>query len=273
MDQIRHRDKQMRWYRRIAVVVLLCVMGVLSLTVPPLRAFFSRSIYMVAPSVWEWGDGVGKEWDAFFALWHDKNVLETENKKLQADISRMEALVLDRNALEQRAALLEEMLGRHTANVRTVANVIFRPGRALYDILVIDRGEDEGVMVGDQIVYSGVGAIGEVAEVYPSSAKVLLYSTPGEKHDVIIGREHPVWGTAVGRGMGNFEVKIPQGSSLALGDQVVLPQGVVRQSEVVLGVVGDIEVNPVEPFTRVLFRTSFNINDVHLVEVVAPRKK
>lgn len=273
MDQIRRRDKHTNWYRRIALFGVLLVVGMVSLSFSSVRSVLSRSVYMVAPSVWEWGEGVHNKWNSFLTLWSEKNTLIAENLELRESASRMAALALDRDSLEQKVVFLEGALSRDTDNSRIVANVIFNPRKALYDTLVIDRGERDGVSVGDQVVYSGVGAIGKITEVYESSAKVVLYSSPGEKHDVVIQRENLVWGTAVGRGMGNFEAKIPQGSTVVSGDNVFLPKSSGVQHEVILGVVGYVEENPSEPFTRVLFRTSFNISNVQIVEVISSLNK
>jgi hypothetical protein len=73
--------------------------------------------------------------------------------------------------------------------------------------------------------------------------------------------------TAHGRGMGNFEAKIPQGSLVASGENVLIPG-----EDLILGVVGAIEENPGEPFMRVFFRTPFNISAIDSIEVIKSKR-
>jgi hypothetical protein len=75
-------------------------------------------------------------------------------------------------------------------------------------------------------------------------------------------------GVARGRGMGNFETKVPQGSSVSVGDEVRL-----SGNALILGIVGAVDEKPAEPFVRVLFRTTFNIAEIRSVEVLVKKVK
>ncbi|MEK7539000.1 MAG: rod shape-determining protein MreC [Patescibacteria group bacterium] len=270
MEQIRRRDNN-RTRRKIITGSALCALGLFVLLIPGVRAPFSRTVYMVAPSVWEWGDGIGKAVSLFVATTKERQVLIFENEALKGDFARMEALVLDRNLLEERVAILEESLGRKGNDNRILAKVLWVPGRTPYDTFVVDVGSEQEVSLGDLVVYAGAGVVGEVMEVYERSAKIKLYSFPGETREVLVG-EAEIPGTAVGRGMGNFEVKIPRDSLVLSGDWVFLPPHTTGQDKFILGTVGFVEKKPEESFDHILFRAPFNTAEIQTVEVLRTTK-
>ncbi|OHA83870.1 MAG: hypothetical protein A2937_00885 [Candidatus Yonathbacteria bacterium RIFCSPLOWO2_01_FULL_47_33b] len=248
--------------RRFFTLAALVLVSFLVLSAGPVRGVLSRAVYSTAPGLWELGGNIEGSWNAFWGEFRLKRSLVHENETLKEEVSRMQAQVLDRNLLEDRVLALEEKLGRAGSDVRVSANVLAGPGRSLYDTLIIDAGTEQGILVGDRVVYVGAGVIGTVVETYPASAKVRLFSSPGEETAVVIGGQS-IPAVAHGRGMGNFEAKVPQGSLVAIGDNVLIPGG-----NMILGVVGATEEKPAEPFMHVFFRTPFNISAISSVEVI-----
>lgn len=265
MKMMRHRDssaakrQQVVWRNTMIVATILCATALLC---RPVRVALSGALYSFAPSVWGVRTTTVEVKDGFFANLQIKRSLEYDNSVLREDVSRMQAKVLDRNLLAERVLRLEDALGREGVDNRVYADVLVGPRQSAYDILVIDAGEEHGVAVGDPVVYSGSGVIGEITEVHAASSKVKLYSSPvGELH-VLVGAD-AVPGVAHGRGMGNFDVKLPKGTPVVVGEPVVLAGG-----KLILGIVGQIEEEPALPFVNVLFRTSFNITEIRSVEVI-----
>ncbi|MBI5400967.1 MAG: rod shape-determining protein MreC [Candidatus Yonathbacteria bacterium] len=226
----------------------------------------SQALYIVAPSIWGMREETEATADGFWAIFRIKRSLVYENTMLHEEVARMQAQVLDRNLLEEKVLKLEEALGRVNGDNRVTADVLSFPGYSLYDILTIDAGTEHGIALGNQVVYAGAGIVGEIAEVYPSSAKVKLYSSPIEEYAVLVGNSM-IPGVAHGRGMGNFEAKLPKGSLVFAGDTVVVPKG-----NLVLGVVASLEEEPALPFINVFFRTSFNIAEIRSVEVIIGKR-
>lgn len=258
-------NKRLIKSQNLTLLVIVAI-GAFVLFCSPVRIALSRVLYFVAPSVWGVRADVVDAENGFWANLRIKRSLVYENAVLHEDVARMQAQVLDRNLLEEKVLKLEEALGRAGSDNRVSAKVLSGPGQSPYDILVIDAGSDQGVGVGDFVVYAGAGVIGETAEVYPSSAKVKLYSSGGEEHLVLIG-EKAIPVMAHGRGAGNFEAKLPKGSPVAVGDSVVLSQG-----NLVLGVVGLVSEEQSLPFVNVFFRTLFNISEIRSVEVIIGKR-
>ncbi|HAT68526.1 MAG TPA: hypothetical protein DCS20_02820 [Candidatus Yonathbacteria bacterium] len=247
---------------KLLILGTLVLVSVFVLSYSPIRGTISRAVYSTAPGLWEFGGNMSDSWDAFWGEFRLKRSLVHENEVLQEEVSRMQAQVLDRNLLEERVHELEEKLGRAGNDDRVTARVLAGPGRTPYDTLVIDAGTEQGVQVLDRVVYAGAGVVGTVVEAYPTSAKVSLFSSPDKETMVVIGTQ-AIPATAFGRGMGNFEAKIPQGSLVITGDTVLIPG-----EHLIIGTVGAVEEKPAEPFMRVFFRTSFNIAAIQSVEVV-----
>ena len=252
--------------RRNITLTSLVAISAFALLYTPLRLALAQAVYSVAPSLWKAGDSSENVIGAFFVNFRNKEALANEIKTLNEAISTMETKVLDRNLLAEKVTKLEEALGRVRGDDRVVANVLVGPGRSPYDTLVIDAGGEEGISVGNQAVYSGSGVVGEVVETTPFSAKIKLYSSPGEEHSVIVGTRYiPV--LALGRGMGNFEAKVPQDSSVTIGDKVVSVKG-----NLILGTVAFIDEKQAEPIKRIFFRVPFNITEIRTVEVIIGKR-
>lgn len=257
-----HRRSNPLLTRKSVALIVLVTISAFALLYSPLRAMLTQVVYTVAPRAWSIGDTASGTWGSLVANFRIKRSLVYENEQLHTEIDRMQTQVLDRNLLEEKVLKLEEALGRAGSDNRVVASVLAGPGQSPYDTLAIDAGAEHGIAVGDVVVYAGAGVIGTVAEVSISSAKVKLYSSSGEEHLVLIG-EHSIPTTARGRGMGNFEAKVPQGSVVAVGDTVLLPK-----DNLILGTVQLVEEKPAAPFITVLFRTPFNIAEIRSVEVL-----
>lgn len=258
----RHDKRSVSSRRAPFLVAGIFVIGVIVLTVSPLRAPVSRGMHFFASGVWQGGDRTLGAIKNFLGGFVSKETLVEENRSLREEVSRMQVQVLDRNLLEEKVRDLEERLGRTNVDDRIVAHVLAGSGRSPYDLLVIDAGEDLGVALGNRVVYAGAGVAGEIIEVYGSSAKVKLYSSPGVQLPVLVVGTTTIPTIATGRGMGNFEVRVPQGSVVTPGEIVITPENLI------VGTVGAVIENETMPFVRVLFTSPFNIAEMRTVEII-----
>lgn len=243
----------------LLAIIFICAF---SLLYKPVRLWLTDTLYSVAPSIFRLSGSVGNLGSSFVTNFRDKQALVYENAMLRAENDRMQAQVLDRNLLQERVAKLEAVLGRGSSDNRVVADVVAGFGKLPYDMLVVDAGQDQGIQSGDLVVYAGTGVIGSVAEATTNSAKIKLFSSPGEEYYVLIGT-HAIPATARGKGDGNFEAKVPQGGAVVVGDTVVVSRG-----NLILGKVQSIEQKPGVPFNTVFFRSSFNPTEIRTIEVI-----
>lgn len=252
--------------KRNTFLILIVVVGATVLLSSSVRSLFSEAAYAVVSPVWSIGDAISNFGSSIVTNFRDKQRLISENEALTAELARVQAQMLDRNLLAEKVVKLEESLGRTYVDDRVVARVLIDPAQSSYDVLVVDAGENEGVRVGDKVVFAGSGAIGEVSEVTSGVSKVKLFSSPGQETRVLVGT-HYVPANALGRGMGNFEAKVPEGSAVALGDTIL-----ATKNDLILGTVLEIEEKEAEPFKRIFFRSPFNITEIHTVEIILSKK-
>lgn len=107
-------------------------------------------------------------------------------------------------------------------STRITAGVIGRPNQLPYDVLVIDKGSDDGIVVGAPVFAGSDSIIGVVKSVFSGSAIVSLVTAPDFEVTVYIYGPD-IYTNAVGQGGGILRVGVPQGIKLSAGDVVVLP--------------------------------------------------
>lgn len=197
--------------------------------------------------------------------------------ELMARITELEAALMAEEGRDSAYALLREeneelrnLFADATGTPAVIAGVIARPPHTPYDTLLLDRGEQGGVLR-DAPVYYGKGlALGYVREVYSRTALVTLFSSPGVEATVyIFGPD--IFTTAHGEGGGVVRVSVPQGLMVRAGDLVVLPS----LSAKVLGTVAYVESVPTEPEQSAYVILDIPLQSIRTVAVgtdpVAPR--
>ena len=142
----------------------------------------------------------------------------------------------------------------------TLAVILAKPNQSPYDTLVIDVGTEQNLEVGDMVFAFGNVPIGRVSDVNQSSSKVVLFSSSGEKIQVLVG---DISMEISGRGGGNFEMVLPRDIILQKGDSAILP-GIMPY---VVGIVETIISDPRDSFQKALLTSPVNIQELKFVEV------
>ncbi len=190
-----------------------------------------------------------------------KNLL-IANKQLKEDIWKDKLMLADRNLLLKENIELKEMMGRLKKGDMILASVIAKPNVSVYDSLIVDAGKNLGIKKGDKVFASGNILIGEIAETDKKTSKVRIFSSPKEKTSVSVGLSN-IDTIAVGRGGGNFEIKLPRGADVKIGDPVFM-KGI---NAVVLGSVEEIISNPIDSFKTLLFKSPVNLFELQWVQI------
>lgn len=190
--------------------------------------------------------------------------LIAENKKLRREIETLIARDKERVTLKKENAEMKELLGRRVKEPNgALAAVLSKPPVAPYDTLLIDSGDDDGVAIGDYVRAYGETVIGRVVAVSRSTARVKLFSSPGEKFEVIAGKAN-ISAEAEGLGGGNFRIRLPRGVDVSEGDSVIIP--LISQSAA--GVVAVVRFTPNDSFQDVFFKSAVNLFELRWVEVI-----
>ena len=106
-----------------------------------------------------------------------KNYLYNQNQKLQAEVSFDDARMSNYDSVVADNVSMKEILGRADPKAKLVLSAILaKPNQSPYDTLLIDAGGIAGIKTGDTVFALGNVPVGRVGDVYPNSAKVILFS-------------------------------------------------------------------------------------------------
>ncbi len=186
-----------------------------------------------------------------------------EVSNLRAQLAQMQARLADRDLLYKEVLELRERLGRADApQARLLAGVLLRPPWTPYDTLLVDAGEDLGVVQGAFVSAGGQGLVGRVSEVYATAARVELFSAPGVSYQATLNGTLPV--AVEGQGGGSLRAEVPAGTQVAVGDTVSFPGlmgGVVAR-------VSATEARTGESFIIIYMALPANPADLRAVEIL-----
>lgn len=253
-----NRNNRSPWKMVWVTFLILAVAGLFYFIMP---RFINESLYLVARPFWNTEEFVVKNFSEFVTLFKDKESLAAENISLQEQIDEARASILTLESYKKENEDLKMALGRQSKEKRILAVILAKPNKSIYDSLILDTGEHEGVTAGD-IVMSGDFILGTIKEVYPNYSKATLFSSPGEPINVRIG--NGISASAVGNGGGNFIVKLPKETPIKIGDSVTLPDINLK----LFGLVENIEVTETSSFQFILFKLPVNVNSLNYVEIL-----
>lgn len=191
----------------------------------------------------------------------DRSALVEENRLLQNELIQRTAEPGTLAAVVAENTQLRALLGV-APEERIAAGVIGRPDTLPYDVLMVDAGAEQGVVVGAP-VYAGANVvIGSVAHVFPRTALVKLVTSPGVSSSVfIVGPD--IYTTATGIGGGQLRVGVPQGISLTIGDPVILPS----LKSGIYGTINHIESLPTRPEQYAYVAPALPLSGIQIVAI------
>lgn len=162
-------------------------------------------------------------------------------------IAELQAQVNSQALLRQEHEALLRDLGQRVPSDYILGRVLKIPPASLFDTIIINVGEEDAVSVGKRVFVGDMISIGVVSEIYKDTAKVSLYSTPGNSFDVLIGSTTRA--TAYGRGAGQFEVVVPREANVSVGDLVTIPS----ITSALFGTIGAVIMDPAKAFATAIF--------------------
>lgn len=192
--------------------------------------------------------------DAFIASTLSRRALVAKVTELQTTLDANTVRIDTVTLLENENSQLKSEFGREQKSSGILAHVLTVPNRSFYDTFVIDAGSVEGVRVDQQVYAFNVIALGVVSSVADHSAVVTLFSAAGrETSGTAVGSDVAV--TLIGRGAGEYEVRMPRDVHFEIGSSIAL-QSIYPA---VLATVQKIMTDPRDPFQRLLAKAPINL--------------
>lgn len=193
----------------------------------------------------------------------------SSKKDLLAKISKMQLMIDSYKAresfdlaLEAENQKLKTELGRGSKDGGTLANIVTDPEHSLYDTFVIDAGSIDNISIG-QSVYAFDGILlGTISKVGNNRSTVSLLSQSGKETYGNTVTNH-VAVTLIGRGGGEYEVRMPRDMRFEVGE-IISAQSV---STSILAKIELIATDPRDPFQRLLAKAPINFQNLKWVIV------
>jgi len=193
---------------------------------------------------------------------NSKRELRLKIDELEMSLGEYRAAFDQAELLRTENESLKAELNRTFEHGGTLARVLLSPERTLYDTMIIDAGSKNGVVEG-QVVYAfGSIALGTISRADVLQSTVLLFSAP-DRQTVGTAEGSDVAITLIGRGTGEFEVRMPRDVHFTVGELVSYPS----VATAVLAKVERIITDPRDPFQRLLAKAPVNLNALKFVVV------
>ena len=256
------RDKNNKKNTRTKIITTVLVFLFLILVSGAVFPVFGKAFRVMVSPLWKLENNISQNTTNFFAGFHSKQSLETQNQNLQAELADAQARLIAEQTITNQLTDLEATFGRKISANMVLGTILVKPNRSLYDTVVIDIGTDQGIAVSNVVYASGNIPIGVITQAGASTSTVTLFSTSGQ---TITGRIDGlnIDVSLVGRGGGNFEIQVPRDVTLTPNTNVLLP-GLLPQ---VIAVVAKSITDPRDPYQTFLLTSPVNINQLNWVEV------
>jgi cell shape-determining protein MreC len=254
----RNKRNKISW-----IIGVLGILAILLIFKSQVFGALSRASHNVFGPVWFAGEKTSGLFGNLGLFFTSQKNLQTENQNLREEIAANAARLASYNSVLAENLRLREILGRKGESEQMVlGNILSKPGLSAYDTMVIDIGSNHGVIAGELVLAWGFAPIGRVAEVFAETAKVTLFSSPGQRTEVVLSDKN-IFLEAVGRGGGNFEVELPRELDIPVGTEAMLP-GTISG---IVGTVAETISDPRDAFKKVLLVSPVNVQELKFVQV------
>jgi len=234
--------------KRIFLLIAIFVLGVLFFSL------FDNLITTAVSPLWRAENRFSRSLLGVGQFFHTSATLREENRAL---VERLSSLELELSALSLSQSETERLLalmGRQSEKGGIVVTVLTRPPQSPYDLVVVDAGERESVIVGFRAYLPEGPEVGVVTQVFPSFSRVKLLSTSGEKTAAVLER-HAVPVELEGLGGGNFKIVLPRETQVEVGDRILSAS--LKSS--LVAIVAEVILEPTDSFKEVLARSPASI--------------
>ncbi|MGM0628875.1 MAG: rod shape-determining protein MreC [Patescibacteria group bacterium] len=176
----------------------------------------SNTAHSVFGPVWRLALNSNDTLSFYSSFLGSKEELARENKELEEELDLLKSVFMDKEIIKKENKELRESLNMKPREDAVLASVLAGPPRVPYDVLIINGGKDMGFSSGDKVLFGEVVLLGEIDEVYGSTSRVTLYSSPGMESDVHLDDGEGTV-TAYGRGGGKFNLELSRNSEVNKG--------------------------------------------------------
>jgi len=215
---------------------------------------FDSIVVSVVSPIWRAENSVSRSLRNIADFIGSQEKLIKENADLREKVSSLEIEVMSLSREQALEDTLRELAGRKPDPETKIATVLTHPPQTPYDIIIIDAGSSDGVLVGKEVYLPEGPSLGAISEVFSNRSRVKLFTSSGEETNAVLERNNvPV--VLHGLGAGNFRLTLPRDTAVEPGDKILSPE----LSSRLMAVVGEVIIQPTDSFKEVLAKSPANI--------------
>jgi rod shape-determining protein MreC len=206
-----------------SIVLAFIVIGLIALALGGYLTPLSRLVLNPVISAQTWLSTRFQAFQNFFNAPQDLARLRQRNTELEAEVSRLQAEIIDLQQQISETRILSALVDfarAHPDNRYVAAAVIGRDTSPFVKYVIINRGSDDGLRRGMPVV-TQQGLVGRVAAVTAGAARVQLITDPSSSVNVRLEPSRAL-AVLVGSITGELTVEmIPQSATVQIGDLVL----------------------------------------------------
>ncbi len=251
--------------RKIAVIAVPIALVLLVLCTP-LLSFLLGPGHILARPFWWLSQSISGTTHSAGQTLASKKSLVREVNDLRAEVARLQAVDAENRFLHDENTELQRLFDvTPVTKPALLARVLVRPPQTWYDSLVIDKGTNDFIQVGDDAYAYGTVPLGKVVSVTAHTAIVELYSASARTTDaILIPGNIPV--SLEGRGNSAFHFEVHRDAAVDNQSTLVLPTGEL------LATVKNIQFDPRDPFRSVNAVAAVNLQHLRFITISVAAK-
>lgn len=189
--------------------------------------------------------------------------LTTKLQSLEVDKSQIIELEKENQILKEEIGFMDE----NKEGQLIPAKIIVREPTSFFDNIIVDKGSDDGVILDTAVVSNGA-LIGQVKEVFPRSARIVLITSKDSLIQAML-QESRAKGILKGGISGLFLQNIVSDTDYRTGEYVVTSGlgGKINQG-ILIGKVSDIQSNSSEIFKSFVVEPIVDFSRLELVFII-----
>lgn len=258
---------------KIIIVILLVIIIFVILNLTSFSKEIKNFFYLISQPIqrWLWSAGI-KTSNLLEAIAEIKS-LKKDNESLKLREQELIDELITLKGLEKENLSLRRALG---LGLNKDFELIFSQiiGKETADILLIDKGSNDGLEVGFPVITEQKVLAGRVWQVYKNFSKVQLLTFKDISFDVKVFNKE-VYGLV--KGKGNFKLSlefIPQKENVAVGDLTLTSsKGGVFPQNLLVGQILDVKSSDIELFQKIGVKPFLNIRDLDYLFIIKNFKK
>ena len=193
--------------------------------------------------------------------------LEAQVRSMVVQQTEVDALKEEITRLRAQARFLQTS-GYDSVGARVITRRL-RPNQAE---LVIDRGTEDGLEVGQAVVAEEGVFIGKVASLTERTAIVQLLTDPRSRVAASLSGENRLLGVVEGRGNGAARMTYIPASQTLTKDQIIVSSGTEERvpAHLPLGLINAIEGKKTDPFVNAILEPLIPLDRLMVVSILRP---